>query len=334
MNMEYLDRRDGGKARHLTTQAWILGRAAAPLFAAAALAAMWLVVRSYGNECLTHYSYPVAAMLGAGAYGGIWTIAKLAELVRRQRPTPPVAATTAHAASPTERPPQNDHFFITLLGAIGAGALAGWLYALLSGWMLCWRVSDALTAGAPLVMGIFLLAGILHIGLMGNAFHDRKREWWGRLGGWLILWGLVWLAIFWVALYFPDRSEVFDAYVDRHDCGRRAGRKIEGHGQAGNANLEGRAGEGRALRVCGWTDVLDFLGYSGDPRLEIAGVLYVDRRPPALGSDGRLRGGGGDYGVARRRQPVFDAFVLSESFGAVLPGCVEQGTSAEPIHRF
>jgi hypothetical protein len=40
-------------------------------------------------------------------------------------------------------------------------------YALLSEKTLCWTTKAALTAGVPLVLGTFLLAGTLHIGLMG-----------------------------------------------------------------------------------------------------------------------------------------------------------------------
>jgi hypothetical protein len=86
------------------------------------------------------------------------------------------------------------------------------LIALLSGVPLFKEATKALTVGVPLVEGIFLLAGVLHIGLMGVIFRDWKREWWGRLGGWLLLFAIVWLALFWLALFFPAFIE-HDALV-------------------------------------------------------------------------------------------------------------------------
>jgi hypothetical protein len=91
--------------------------------------------------------------------------------------------------------------------ALATGAFAGWLYGLLAHSIHWDRAKDALTFGVPLAVGIVLLAATLHIGLLGTGFEDGKREWWGRLGGWMIAIGIAWLALFWVALYFPDLAE-------------------------------------------------------------------------------------------------------------------------------
>ncbi len=227
-NMEYLDLRDAGGARQLTKQVWVLTLAGAPLFITAMLGAFWEVARLKQNE---HGSFPYgsAAWLGAIAYGAIWiaatltgeiyrtwlapTVAKIGDSIadlKGEIRKPPEAAPSGGHPPPTASQPapksvarKIGEFSLIWLGAVLAGALAGWLYAVLSEWMIGWHVSGALTFGVPLVLGIFLLAGILHIGWMGTAFPDRGREWWGRLGGWLLLWGLAWLAIFWIALYFP-----------------------------------------------------------------------------------------------------------------------------------
>lgn len=94
-----------------------------------------------------------------------------------------------------------------LPAALATGAFAGLLYGLLAHFIHWDRAKDALTFGVPLVTGIVLLTATLQIGLLGTGFHDAKREWWGRLGGWLIAIGVGWLALFWVALYFPDFIE-------------------------------------------------------------------------------------------------------------------------------
>jgi hypothetical protein len=226
-NMEYLDRRDAGGARQLTKQGWVLALAGAPLFATAGLGALWQHIVSQGAGA-TGLPYGSAAAIGAILYGAIWLTATVVGLIYRaflarcvsriaerfaasegkirpmQGATGAMATTAAPAAPQAGSGWQLGEFLTMLLGALGAGALAGWLYALLSEKTQHWCAKEMLTAGVPLVLGVFLLAGTLQLGLMGTIFPDRGREWWGRLGGWLLLWGLAWAAIFWMALYFPN----------------------------------------------------------------------------------------------------------------------------------
>jgi hypothetical protein len=60
-----------------------------------------------------------------------------------------------------------------------------------------------LTFGPPAMIGIMLLTGILHIGLLGRAMTDDRREWWARLGACMFLYAVAWLALFSAAIYFP-----------------------------------------------------------------------------------------------------------------------------------
>lgn len=220
-NMAYLDCRDQGGARQLTKQGWVLALTAAPLFAVAVLGGLWQVARLDGS-----LPYGQSAFYGGAAYGAIWIVASVAGSAYRlwfaepvskfaarvaewsgqqriQRMAPPAPENMKAGSKFASRLRKTKDFVISLIAAICAGALAGWLYALLSAQSLSWTVHGALTFGAPLVLAIFLLAATLQIGLMGIVFHDRSREWWGRLGGWLLLWGIVWVVVFWVALYFP-----------------------------------------------------------------------------------------------------------------------------------
>jgi hypothetical protein len=64
-----------------------------------------------------------------------------------------------------------------------------------------WHV---MTFGVPVAVLIILLAGVLHIGLMGRDFNDAHREWWARLGGWLLLYTFSWFGLFLIAVYFPQ----------------------------------------------------------------------------------------------------------------------------------
>jgi hypothetical protein len=230
-NMAYLDDTEGG-ARQLTEQKWILGLAGVPLFLMVVLAAVWQVTRFKADELKAPLPYGEAAGAGSIGYGVIWIATAILGLIYRQWIARQISKILDHLEemkgmakqkempeSGTSAPPPakefgieevwkvSKEFVITLIAALVAGAFAGWLYALLSASTLCWSPREALAFGVPLVLGIFLLAGTLHIGLMGIVFRDPRREWWARLGGWLLVWGLLWAAIFWVALYFPHFIE-------------------------------------------------------------------------------------------------------------------------------
>ena len=57
--------------------------------------------------------------------------------------------------------------------------------------------------GAPIITLIFMLVAALQLGLMGRLAPDVRREWWGRLGAWLMISIVLWLAIFTLAFYAP-----------------------------------------------------------------------------------------------------------------------------------
>ena len=60
-----------------------------------------------------------------------------------------------------------------------------------------------MTFGTPVTIGMMLLAGVLHIGLMGRGMTDEHREWWGRFGGYLLIYAFCWFFLFLIAVYFP-----------------------------------------------------------------------------------------------------------------------------------
>jgi len=63
-----------------------------------------------------------------------------------------------------------------------------------------WRVASF---GTPLMVMIFLVVGALQIGLMGLDFPDFRREWWARVGGYLLIFSGMWIALFAAAIYSP-----------------------------------------------------------------------------------------------------------------------------------
>jgi hypothetical protein len=101
-----------------------------------------------------------------------------------------------------------DNWWVLPLTAFPAGLFGGilfWLAARLFKW---WSnasggLEHAMSSGTPLMLLLFTLVAVLHIGLMGTEFEDPKREWWARLGGHLLVLSLLWAVIFGVALYSP-----------------------------------------------------------------------------------------------------------------------------------
>lgn len=222
-NMGYL--RVHKTAPWFTERKWVLLLAGAPLFATAVMAALWCATPEDPanheapvlHTIYRHFPRHGAVLAGAIAYTLIWGLAWLLELalfeLRRKGARGPAqkaardnaqqtACDTAQETSP--KPRSLGEVLIAAAAAPCAGALAGWLLALIHGAQVFKDATRAITYSVPLLVVVFLLAGVLHIGLMGTVFHDWKREWWGRLGGWLLLFAILWLALFWLALCFPS----------------------------------------------------------------------------------------------------------------------------------
>jgi hypothetical protein len=95
----------------------------------------------------------------------------------------------------------------------GLSLLAGWL-----GGMLMWVVAHEvfaplksspgaqwheLAVGVPLASVVFLAAGTLHIGLLGERFSDPYREWWARVSAWILILTIIWTGGFALVAYAP-----------------------------------------------------------------------------------------------------------------------------------
>ena len=68
------------------------------------------------------------------------------------------------------------------------------------GYMGSWVAS---TFGTAVLLNAYSLAVVAHIGLMGRRFSHEAREWWSRLGGWLLLAACLWAAVFGVVFIAP-----------------------------------------------------------------------------------------------------------------------------------
>ena len=173
-------------------QKWVQWVIVLPLFLAAGML-------TYGFEGLLtdfpilQHPYWAVPLLGIALYAGPWSVALI---VRR--------IYWAKTRTGTIQPPE----WVILVTAVLTGALVGMLFLPFSRLLMSpeqvlypnWRV---LTFGTPVFVSIMLLAGAIHIGLLGREMHDGKREWWARLGAWLGIYSAFWLFLYLVSVYFP-----------------------------------------------------------------------------------------------------------------------------------
>jgi hypothetical protein len=96
--------------------------------------------------------------------------------------------------------------YTLLAGALGGLLLATfaevteWIRQVGQGYSGSWIASALATA---LLLKFFSLTVVGHIGLMGRYFSHDSREWWARLGGWILLVSLVWAALFSIVYIAP-----------------------------------------------------------------------------------------------------------------------------------
>jgi Patatin-like phospholipase len=62
-------------------------------------------------------------------------------------------------------------------------------------------VPPALTFGPPVILGAFVLASIIKVGLLGRYLPEHVREWRASLSGWIMIYALVWTSVFGVSLF-------------------------------------------------------------------------------------------------------------------------------------
>ncbi len=169
---------------------WVLSLVATPLFLAAWIASVWLwkhyvVLQNW-------WEWP---LLGVAVFGLAWVFASLWNLPETGPAAPHWSSTGAWGWS--------------IVFSFVSGSVGGILLWVLTRELLInknhpgaglWHV---VSFGTPLVVVIFLLVGALQIGLVGLYFPDPRREWWARLGGYLLIISIVWAITFALAIYSP-----------------------------------------------------------------------------------------------------------------------------------
>jgi hypothetical protein len=167
-----------------------------PLFLSAALFTYGLGQFLTAWQIVDHPLYR-APLLGIALYFGLWVCALAVRSIVR-----------ASIKSTGNGGPK---VWLFLATAAVTGAIAGYLFVPFARVLIPagevsgtaftkWHV---LTFGTPVAIGMMLAAGVLHIGLMGRGMTDAHREWWGRLGGWMVIYAFCWLFLFLIAIYFP-----------------------------------------------------------------------------------------------------------------------------------
>ena len=101
-------------------------------------------------------------------------------------------------------------FFLGLASAIGGVCVRG-LYQLFRGGTL-WEVT---VWGTPALICLSMLVLTLHIGLLGRALPDEVREWWSRLGAWLLIYSLLWAGLFGIAFYASPLFHYADSRIPK-----------------------------------------------------------------------------------------------------------------------
>jgi predicted acylesterase/phospholipase RssA len=195
-NLLSLDPDRNKRYRWFTQQGWVQRLIVVPLLLAAGLTTYGFGHFLWDFDILGH-PWTRLPILGVALYAGQWVLALLVRwMVWSKRKT-------ANLGGPAN--------WLLLTTAVFTGALIGFLFIPFARLLIPagaepgttfsnWRV---LTFGTPAFVLIMLLAGVLHIGLMGRGMSDAYREWWGRLGGWLVIYSTCWLFLFGIAIYFP-----------------------------------------------------------------------------------------------------------------------------------
>ena len=230
-NQAYAYRPSSGDPPWYTHQGWIQATVVLPLFASTWFASVWmwawnmeawreqstsLSLAGWAREKIPAFgrllpegeaAEAVAwALLSALLYFGVWLAALLFSASRERRRAGNTGATTGEGRLVTA----------CLLAAVPAGAVGGLLLWILHqlGEMAQTYVGGFEVAGpvhlvhvnavrpAAMIL-VFMLTAFLHTGLMGRAFPETLRQWWSRLGAWMLIYSLTWFNLFAVALYGP-----------------------------------------------------------------------------------------------------------------------------------
>lgn len=171
-----------------TRQGPIVGVIVVPLLLAGWSGAVWLWFHPWGLEHFDRF-----LVFGAVIYAVMWLGAAITLPPEKEKALP----------WGRRHPSISAVFWAIFAGGAGGGLF--WVLAKIFAAWKCWpgNIWHMISFGPPLAVVALLLVAALHIGLMERSFPDERREWCGRLGGWLLILALGWVAIFAIAIYSP-----------------------------------------------------------------------------------------------------------------------------------
>jgi len=88
-----------------------------------------------------------------------------------------------------------------LTGALVGGAVAGAILGALVPCAALWSDATRAVCLPPLVLVLFALASTVQVGVAGRAYSESSFEWWGRLGGWMLIYAAGWFLLMGLALF-------------------------------------------------------------------------------------------------------------------------------------
>jgi hypothetical protein len=183
------------KRRFYTTQSGVLLLVVAPVLLSA-----WLIAYGFYVEAERIDRIPLAAWMLWGILVYVppwlagWVLGRFMGRGARDRPRYSPVRLVEMAA------------FALLAGALGGLLLAAFAELVQivpredNRYSGSWVASALATA---LLLKFYSLTVVGHIGLMGRHFSHDSREWWSRLGGWVLLFALVWAALFSIVFVAP-----------------------------------------------------------------------------------------------------------------------------------
>jgi hypothetical protein len=208
-----------GKIRHARypLRQWaVIITVVVPVFVASVLGSHWLWTRPM-TAAIPPWHWMIG---GAVVYSLLWGFGWLAGTLSQSRPIP-LSRSTA-GAEDREKSPDNGtgrqevgkqdkvSWPAIILSAPVTGLVSGLLLMGLNrlfAWVIpsvgCLGHWHIISWATLLTLQVFSRTVTVHIGLMGRAFPDANREWWSRLGGWLLIVLLGWGALFAIAVLGP-----------------------------------------------------------------------------------------------------------------------------------
>jgi hypothetical protein len=171
-------------------QGAVLIGVAGPLFLAAWCLSLWMWDAQLWNS-----PWWLWLILGVVGFGLTWSLAAFWGIGGLGRSSQPWNSFRVRSAS----------IGFSLISSTVAGMLL-WVIAdkILKRWSLVDRgIWHVVSFGTPLIVSVFLLVAVLQLGLIGRLAPDPRREWWGRLGGWLLIMTITWASAFALAIYSP-----------------------------------------------------------------------------------------------------------------------------------